>query len=78
LDVGDVDIAKAINKQCFDKGLLISLCGVGGRVVKIIPPLTIPQEDLVQGLDYLAEAVAAVMQFRESAYAEPYLEMHHG
>ncbi|HHL19856.1 MAG TPA: diaminobutyrate--2-oxoglutarate transaminase [Thiothrix sp.] len=78
LDVGDVDIAKAINKQCFDKGLLISLCGVGGSVVKIIPPLTIPQEDLVQGLDYLAEAVAAVMQFRENAYAERYLEIHHG
>jgi len=82
LDVGNAEDAKAINKQCFDKGLLISLCGIGGRVVKIIPPLTTPKEDLVQGLDYLTDAVAMVMMRKNImeyiAHTEPYLEASHG
>lgn len=80
LDIGDVELARAINKQCFKKGLLISLCGIGGRVVKVIPPLTIPQEDLILGLDRLTEAVEAVMMTFEPAHTNTvtYLEARHG
>jgi len=53
LDVGDGDKAKEIVRSCFDKGLIIASCGNGGRVLKLIPPLTIPDKDLGEGLQIL-------------------------
>ncbi|MBD8080688.1 aspartate aminotransferase family protein [Cellulosimicrobium arenosum] len=57
LDVGDGAIAKAATATCFDNGMLIGPCGSGGRVLKLIPPLTIPDDDLEEGLQILTEAV---------------------
>lgn len=67
LDVGNGDRAKAIVNQCFDAGLMIASCGTGGRVVKLIPPLTTPQTDLKTGLDILVEVTDKVMQMEEAA-----------
>lgn len=62
LDVGDGARARAIVDRCFAEGLLIAACGTGGRVVKLIPPLTIPEEDLQQGLNTLVAATRQVME----------------
>ena len=62
LDVGNGDNAKAIVNQCFEKGLLIASCGTGGRVVKLIPPLTIPDSDLQEGLDILVATTQTVLE----------------
>ncbi|MEX2607524.1 MAG: aminotransferase class III-fold pyridoxal phosphate-dependent enzyme, partial [Kiritimatiellia bacterium] len=57
LDVKDGALAKAIAHDCFEHGLLFGPCGVGGQVLKLIPPLTIPESELLQGLDIFTEAV---------------------
>ena len=62
LDVGDGNRAKAIVEDCFQAGLLIASCGTGGRVVKLIPPLTIPDDDLKDGLNILLTATDKVME----------------
>jgi len=62
LDVGDGERARAIVAGCFEAGLLIASCGTGGRVVKLIPPLTIPPGDLKEGLRILAETTDKVME----------------
>ncbi|HEY7773336.1 MAG TPA: aspartate aminotransferase family protein [Marinagarivorans sp.] len=62
LDVGSGENAKAIVGQCFEQGLLIASCGSGGRVVKLIPPLTIPDSDLKEGLAILVKATQDVME----------------
>ena len=62
VDVGSGEKAKAIVSKCFEKGLLVSACGSGGRVVKLIPPLTIPDSDLKFGLDTLVETTHQVME----------------
>lgn len=62
VDVGNGERAKAIVSKCFEKGLLVSACGSGGRVVKLIPPLTIPDDDLKFGLDTLVETTQQVME----------------
>jgi len=64
LDMGDGDLAKAIAKACFADGLLIGPCGTGGRVLKLIPPLTIEDADLDKGLDLLASAVDSTLEAR--------------
>ena len=62
LDVSTGDAAKAIVSACFDRRLLLGACGTGGRVVKLIPPLTIPEEDLKEGLNIVVEATREVME----------------
>ncbi|MCK9793092.1 aspartate aminotransferase family protein [Isoptericola sp. 4D.3] len=57
LDVGDGSLAKAVVAESFARGLLVGACGSGGRVLKLIPPLTIPDDDLAEGLEILREAV---------------------
>ncbi|TVR14019.1 MAG: aspartate aminotransferase family protein [Planctomycetota bacterium] len=61
LDVVDGAVAKSIARTCFDHGLLIGPCGTGGRVLKLIPPLIISDEDLKKGLDIFTAAVAAAL-----------------
>lgn len=62
LDVGDGENAKKIVSECFAAGLLISSCGSGGRVIKIIPPLTIPDDDLRDGLGILVTKTQAILE----------------
>ncbi len=53
--------AKAITQACFDGGMLLCPCGTGGQVMKLIPPLTISDEDLERGLDIFEASVNQVM-----------------
>lgn len=62
LDVVDGAKAKAIATKCFERGLLVGPCGSGGRVLKLIPPLTTPAGDLDEGLEIFAGAVREVME----------------
>ncbi|MDA3868992.1 MAG: aspartate aminotransferase family protein, partial [Gammaproteobacteria bacterium] len=62
LDTGDGTLAKAIARDCFDHGMLFGPCGVGGSVIKLIPPLTIPDNDLNEGLAILSAAVDRQME----------------
>jgi diaminobutyrate-2-oxoglutarate transaminase len=62
LDVNDGALAKSIANDCFEHGMLFGPCGVGGAVLKMIPPLTIPDEDLQAGLAILSEAIDRKME----------------
>jgi diaminobutyrate-2-oxoglutarate transaminase len=60
LDVVDGAFAKAVQQEAFETGLLFGPCGSGGRVCKLIPPLTIPDDDLDAGLELFEAAVTTV------------------
>ena len=57
IDFGSGDRAKAVGALCFERGLIIASCGPGGRVLKVMAPLTVPDDDLEEGLDILARAI---------------------
>ncbi|EDQ33617.2 diaminobutyrate--2-oxoglutarate aminotransferase [Hoeflea phototrophica DFL-43] len=59
LDVGTGERASAISKRCFENGLIIETSGSYGEVVKVLAPLTTPDEVLSQGLAILSDAVEA-------------------
>lgn len=61
VDVVDGALAKAAQDAAFQTGLLIGPCGTGGRVIKLIPPLTIPDDDLAEGLDILEKAISTAV-----------------
>ena len=62
VDVSTGERAKAIVNGCFKEGLLVSACGSGGRVIKLIPPLTIPEQDLKEGLVILLRQIHHAME----------------
>lgn len=59
IDVVDGAFAKEVAAKSFQSGLLVGPCGSGGRVIKLIPPLTIPDDDLTEGLDILESSIKA-------------------
>jgi 4-aminobutyrate aminotransferase len=54
------DRAKAIVEAAFERGLLLLACGLYGNVVRLLPALTISDEDLDEGLALLEESLSAV------------------
>jgi len=62
VDTKDGAYAKKVVAESFRTGLLLGGCGTDGRVAKLIPPLTIPDEDLTEGLDLLEKAMQSVME----------------
>jgi 4-aminobutyrate aminotransferase-like enzyme len=45
-----------IAANALGRGLLILSCGIDGNVIRLIPPLTIPEAELEQGLNILEAA----------------------
>jgi 4-aminobutyrate aminotransferase-like enzyme len=58
----DHDLAHRIIELCFQRGLLFfAPVGAWGQTVKVSPPLTIPEEALMEGLAVLAQATDDVI-----------------
>jgi 4-aminobutyrate aminotransferase / (S)-3-amino-2-methylpropionate transaminase / 5-aminovalerate transaminase len=50
--------AKAVLDAAFDRGLIVLSCGLAGNVIRLLPPLTISESELDDGLAILEEALA--------------------
>ncbi|MGL6252521.1 MAG: diaminobutyrate--2-oxoglutarate transaminase [Billgrantia desiderata] len=61
IDVGSGELADKFTAKAFEKGLVIETSGQAGEVVKCLCPLTIPDEDLLEGLDILEASVKEVL-----------------
>ncbi|MEU0967217.1 diaminobutyrate--2-oxoglutarate transaminase family protein [Streptomyces sp. NPDC005917] len=54
------ELASAVQRACLERGLIVELGGRHAGVVRLLPPLTITDEQAAAVLDRLADAVAAV------------------
>ncbi|WP_225858886.1 diaminobutyrate--2-oxoglutarate transaminase family protein [Streptomyces albicerus] len=54
------EVAAAVQRECLRRGLIVELGGRHSSVVRLLPPLTISDEQASAVLDRLADAVAAV------------------
>ncbi len=54
----DSTAAGRITAKAFDLGLLVETSGPEGEVVKVMPPLTIDEQDLAAGIELLTRAAA--------------------
>jgi diaminobutyrate-2-oxoglutarate transaminase len=61
MDFGVGEPVKAIAAECFQNGLVIGACSGKGEVLKFIPPLTIPQEELECGLKIFEDACDKIL-----------------
>lgn len=55
--LGGGEFAHRIADKCFEKGLIIERAGRGDSVLKILPPLTITEEELTRGLEIIKASV---------------------
>ena len=53
------ELARKVCTAAFERGLLVETAGPDGEVVKLMPPLTITDDELAEGLASLADAVKA-------------------
>ncbi|RFF27171.1 MULTISPECIES: diaminobutyrate--2-oxoglutarate transaminase [unclassified Wenzhouxiangella] len=56
----DAELAGKASAECFEHGLVIETAGIDDQVLKLLPPLTISDEDLEKGLSIIEEAVTKV------------------
>jgi diaminobutyrate-2-oxoglutarate transaminase len=57
IDLDDPLRAELVQRQCFDHGLIVELCGREDTVLKVMPPLTLEPDTLDRGLAVLLDAV---------------------
>lgn len=57
LEWNDESAADAVSELAFQSGLIVETCGPRDQVLKLLPPLTIEDSGLIEGLDILDDAV---------------------
>ncbi|MET9764450.1 aminotransferase class III-fold pyridoxal phosphate-dependent enzyme [Streptomyces sp. NPDC006372] len=65
-------LAAAVQRECLRRGIVVGLGGPHASVVRLLPPLTISDEQAAAVLDRLADAVGAVARRRGVPAAAPY------
>ncbi|MFG2116804.1 diaminobutyrate--2-oxoglutarate transaminase family protein [Streptomyces sp. NPDC048718] len=58
----DPGLADAVRRTCLDRGLIVELGGRHNAVVRLLPPLTLTDEQAAAVLDRFADALAAAEQ----------------
>jgi diaminobutyrate-2-oxoglutarate transaminase len=71
IDLGSPLRAESVQRRCFERGLIVELCGREDEVIKVMPPLTIDRASLERGLDLLGEALAQAAAGAGSMAATP-------
>lgn len=61
LQFTDGDVAGKVCRAAFDRGLLMETAGPDGEVAKIMPPLTVTDAELEEGMAIVDDAVAATL-----------------
>ncbi len=54
-------LAKAVSAEAFRRGLIVETSGPQDEVIKLLPPLTIEDADLLEGVSILGASVSAVI-----------------
>ncbi len=61
VEFADAGLASRISKDCFGRGLIIETAGIDDQVLKLLPSLTIKEDELLHGLDTIETSLRAVM-----------------
>ena len=56
----EAGVAKAVAAAADARGLILLTCGTNGNVLRLLPPLSMPDHLLAEGLDVLEQAFGTV------------------
>jgi 4-aminobutyrate aminotransferase-like enzyme len=54
------EVAAEVQRRCFDAGALVLVCGTDDQVIRLIPPLTISDDEAARGIEILTAALGEV------------------
>ena len=54
----DPELTLKLSTAAHAAGVIVLTCGMFGNIIRLLPPLTISDELLIEGLDVLAELLA--------------------
>ncbi|MEZ5774225.1 MAG: 4-aminobutyrate--2-oxoglutarate transaminase [Hyphomicrobiaceae bacterium] len=57
----NADLTNAVVAKCQEKGLLILTCGPNANVVRFLPPLTVPMDQVKEGMDIFEAALTEAL-----------------
>ena len=55
------DVSGAVARECFRRGLVIERSGRNDCVLKLMPALTITEEELAEGLEIIRESMKTIL-----------------
>src|SRR5262249_30981018 len=61
-EISNPQVSRQVAREAFNRGLIIELCGAKNNVLKFIPPLTIEEEVLQEGLDVIDRSIRSALQ----------------
>jgi diaminobutyrate-2-oxoglutarate transaminase len=56
-----------VARETFKRNVLIETAGQNDDVLKLMPPLTIPHDVLIEGLERISQAIDAVLPVSDTA-----------
>lgn len=65
LEIPELGFAKEVSRIAFTKGLVIELSGASDQVVKLLPPLTIDEATLRNGLAIIDETIGEIIATKQ-------------
>lgn len=71
LDVGSGELADRIARRCFEERLVVETSGNRGQVLKVLAPLTTPDDLLDEGLQVLGRCAKAAISHPGAAVLHP-------
>ncbi len=66
-DEPDADLCKALVGAAMERGLVLLSCGLYGNVIRFLPPLTISDEIIEEGLGIIAECFEELVAMHQAA-----------
>jgi diaminobutyrate-2-oxoglutarate transaminase len=72
IDMIDSSFSEAVRQHCYQKGMIIETCGPRDEVLKLLPPLTIDQPDLLRGLAIIDAAISEIRNLSNEPIARPF------
>lgn len=61
IEFGNATLAGRVSQACFERGLVIETAGIDDQVLKLLPSLTITEQELAHGLDVIEDSLRAVL-----------------
>ena len=53
----DAQLAGRVQQAALERGVLLLTCGIDDNVIRLLPPLTIAEDELERGLDIVESAI---------------------
>ena len=60
IELAGAGVARAVQAACLEREMIVLTCGTTDSVLRLVPPLTVSEAELTEGLAVLDDAMAVV------------------